>query len=73
MLPSLYKRGLAGGLPQIKGDTIFFRFREETFEFPTYELLGYRPKIARYNGICYTAPVAKLRKLKEKMEKKNVL
>ncbi len=65
MMESAYKRGLAVGLPQIASDTIFFRFHDETFEFPAFDLLG-APNIAHYNGIYYEAKVTKLRELKAK-------
>ena len=81
MLDSLYKRGMAGGLPEIKSDRIVFRFRDEVFEFDSYFILnkeigGKRVirlirKQADYSGICYVAPVKVLRKLKNEQERKN--
>lgn len=68
MLNSLYKRGMAGGLPQIGKDTIFFRYKDETFEVPTYYAIGYGTIGAHYDGICYTVPVTKLRKLAKKLK-----
>ena len=69
MLDRLYKRGLAGGLPVIKTDMICFRFRDEVFELPTYEILNHRPKIVRYDGVCYVAKVKDLRRFKKKLER----
>ena len=56
----LYKKGVAVGYCNIRSDTLIFRFRDETFEFPTGDVL---PGIAFWNGYFYTAPVKKLRKL----------
>lgn len=58
------------GVGQIKSDSIFFRAGDETWEFPTYDVLGYRG-IAHYNGIHYVAKVADLRKMAKKMKAKN--
>lgn len=60
-----YRRGLAYGVPQIKTDTIFFRYKEETFEFPAIDVLGAKG-IAKHNGCYYEANVKKLRTLKAK-------
>lgn len=60
-----YAKGFAVGLPQINTDTIFFRFKNEVFEFPAYDLLGIAG-IAHFNGRYYEAKVSKLRELKEK-------
>ena len=62
----VYDKGLAVGIQQIRKDSIFFRFRDETFEFPATELLGVK-KIAKFNGCYYEAKVSTLRRLaKEK-------
>ena len=66
MMEEAYARGMAVGLPQIDKDTIFFRYRDEQFEFPAYELLG-MPGIAHFNGSHYEADVTKLRKLAARM------
>ena len=60
-----FDKGLAVGIQQIRNDSIFFRFKDETFEFPAGEVLGYRG-IAKYNGSYYEAKVSALRRLKEK-------
>lgn len=64
-----YEKGLAVGIQQIKNDSIFFRFRDETWEFPATIVLGYKG-VARYNGSYYEAKVSVLRRLAKK-EKKN--
>ena len=69
MLDSLYKRGLAGGLPEIGTDSVFFRFKDETFEFPSYLILNAEHKgkrIVKFDGSCYIAKVERLRELKQK-------
>ena len=58
----VYDKGLAVGVPQIRKDTIYFRYRDETFEFPTIQVL---PNVAHFNGCYYEAKVSKLRKLKK--------
>ena len=55
----LYDRGMAMGESSVKTDTMIFRFRRETFEFPTDKLTG----VARYNGYFYEAPIDELRRL----------
>lgn len=67
MLPSLYKKGLAGGLPQIKSDQILFRYKDEVFEFDSYIVLNTVKKgksICKFDGVCYVAKVKDLRELK---------
>ena len=66
-MPRGVPRGYAYGLPQIDTDAIFFRSGNETWEFPTMEVLGYRG-IATPLGNYYIAKVKDLRKL-EKEEK----
>ena len=63
-----YKKGIAQGQPQINSDSVFFRYYDRTWEFPAYDVLGYKG-IAHYNGLHYEASVKDL----EKMEKKNGL
>mgnify|MGYP001611760925 CR=1 FL=1 len=58
-----FDRGLAVGIQQIRTDSVFFRFKDETFEFTTGEVV---PKIAKYNGCYYEAKVKDLRKLDRK-------
>ena len=69
MLDSLYKRGLAGGLPQIETDSVFFRYKDETFEFPSYFILNAEhegKRIVKFDQVCYVAKVERLRELKGK-------
>lgn len=63
-----YRRGYAQGIGQIDSDEIFFRYHDETWSFPTYDVAGYRG-IAHYNGIHWEAKVADLRRMKKTMEK----
>lgn len=56
---------MAVGVQQIRTDSITFRFNDEVFDFPTYDVLGYKG-IAHYNGSYYEAPIKALRKLKAK-------
>ena len=73
MMPSLYRRGLAGGKAEIASDTILFRYRDELFEFPGTILLEQRKGkyIVGLGKKCYTARVSVLRALKKELEKKN--
>ncbi len=57
-----WDKGLAVGVPMITTDEVYFRFREETFSFPTYDIHS----IIHYNGCYYEADVKKLRKLVKK-------
>ena len=57
-----YRRGIAIGQGQIESDEIFFRYHDETWEFPAYDVLGYRG-IAHFNGVNYVARVSDLRKM----------
>ena len=68
-MPKGIPKGYAYGLPQINTDSIFFRYKDETWEFPAFDVLGYRG-IAKYQGTCYIARVKDLKEL-EKLEKKN--
>ena len=61
-----YKRGIAIGMGQIKSDAISFRYNDETWEFPTYDVLGYRG-IAHFNGMHYEAKVRDLRSLAKRL------
>ena len=58
-----YDKGLAVGVGQVKTDTLFFRYKDETYEFPAIDLLGIKG-IAKYNGIYYEAKVKDLRRMK---------
>lgn len=69
MLDILYKKGLAGGLPNIKSDAVIFRFKDEVFEFPSYFILNAEKKgksVVRFDGVCYVAKVKDLRELRTK-------
>ena len=55
-----FDKGLAIGVQQIRTDSVYFRFKDETFEFPTNQVV---PKIAKYNGSYYEAKVKDLRRL----------
>lgn len=55
-----YSKGFAVGVPEIRRDNIHFRFKDETWDFPTGIVL---PKHAHYNGVYYQAKASRLRKL----------
>ena len=55
----LEEKGIAVGRSDIGNDRVVFRFREETFEFPTVKLAGEM----EWNGYFYTMKVDRLRKL----------
>ena len=57
-----YSKGKAVGIQQILTDSVFFRFKDETFEFPTNQVI---PEIATFNGSYYEADVKQLRKMKK--------
>ena len=57
---AIFERGFAVGSPNVKDDTMSFRFREEVFEFPTLEV----HRFAKWNGYWYEARIEDLRKLK---------
>ena len=59
-----FKRGIAIGSGQIASDEIFFRYNDETWSFPTYDVLGYRG-VAHFNGVYYEAKVSDLRRLQK--------
>ena len=59
---ALYEKGLAVGLSDIMNDRVVFRFKAETFEFPTVELVGEM----EWNGYFYTMKVDRLRKLAQR-------
>jgi hypothetical protein len=59
-LKEAFEKGLAVGIQQIRTDSVFFRFKDETWEFPTGVVL---PKYAHYNGSYYEAKASRLRKL----------
>ena len=55
-----WDKGMAVGIQKITTDCVYFRFKDETFEFPTMQVV---PSIAHYNGSYYEAKVEDLRKL----------
>lgn len=55
----LAARGVALGHSDIRSDTMTFRFRGETFTFPTRKA----KEIAVYNGFFYEARIEDLRRL----------
>ena len=61
-MPKGIPKGYAYGLSQINSDAIFFRSGRETWEFPAFDVLGYRG-IAKSIGNYYLARVKDLRKL----------
>ena len=61
-MPRDIPKGYAYGLPQIHSDSIFFRAGVETWEFPAFDVIGYRG-IATSTGPYYIAKVSDLRKL----------
>ena len=63
-----YRPGIAIGMSQIKTGRIFFRYRDETWDFDTYDVIGYRG-FAHYNGMHYEASVKDLRQLAKKNNK----
>jgi hypothetical protein len=56
---ALYDRGIAPGQSHVKTDTMTFRFRDETFEFPTLKVHPF----TYWNGYFYEARIDDLRKL----------
>lgn len=57
---SLHSEGIAVGWSDIRNDRMHFKFRDETFTFPTIAVpLG----VATFNGYFYTAEVETLREL----------
>lgn len=58
-LSGLWQIGVAYGQANIKGDSMGFIFKGETFEFPTFRIHGF----ARWNGHFYEANVDDLRRL----------
>ena len=58
-----FSKGLAVCAPNIVNDTIYFKFRDEEFEFPSY----LANNLVTYNNSSYdSAPVKKLRALEKK-------
>ena len=55
----VYKRGIAVGHSDVRTDTIMYRFKGETFTFPTSVAWPF----GRYNGYFYEAAIDDLRKL----------
>ena len=58
----LYKKGIAVGSPDIKTDTVTFRFKDELFEIPTIDA----HPLSEWNGYFVEADIKKLRKWKNK-------
>lgn len=56
---ALNERGVAVGYPDIRTDSIKFRYFDEYFEFPTVRTIG----IAKWNGYFYEADIDDVRKL----------
>ena len=56
---SLYDKGFAVGLSNIKNDTITFTYRDEEFRFPTFNVY----KIVEWRHGFYVCPVDKLREV----------
>ena len=57
---SLYDKGFAVGLSNIKNDTITFTYRDEEFMFPTFNVYPY----VEWTGLgFYICPVDKLREV----------
>ena len=60
---AVYGRGLAiCNRPDIKTDTMAFRFKDELFQLPTTEIHPH----AEWNGYFYTIPIDKLREVAAK-------
>lgn len=59
MHEALYDRGIAVGHSDITKDVIVFRFRDETFEVPTFKVYP----IVEWTGYSYWCPIDKLREL----------
>ena len=58
---ALYERGIAVGQSNIVDETMNFRFRDETFTFPTFRVY---PLLDNSHLGFYTVPVDKLRELR---------
>ena len=56
---SVHERGIATGASDVRTDTMTFRFKGETFTFPTRVVWPF----ARWNGYWYEAAIDDLRKL----------
>jgi hypothetical protein len=71
MYDSLYERGIAVGSADIRNDTVLFRYRDETFEFPTSKVYHMRfgPDEGLERLLLHRFPVEKLRELKQELEK----
>jgi hypothetical protein len=59
----VYDRGLAIGHSNIRYDTITYRFRDETFTFPSHVALP----VSLYNGYWYEAKIDDIRKLEAEL------
>ena len=61
---SVYATGRAVGSPNIRDDTMTFRFEDETWTVPMLKL---PPPSTLFNGYFYTIPIEQLREIvKEK-------
>lgn len=56
---ALNERGIAVGYPDIKTDSIKFRYFDEYFEFPTVRAID----ICKFNGYFYEADIDDVRRL----------
>lgn len=61
----VFDRGIAVGFGDIMNDEIVFRYRDETFEFPTIKVIH----LTKHNGYFYEAKVESLRKLANGLRK----
>ena len=57
---SVYAKGFAVGSPNIRDDTMTFRFEDETYTVPMLKL---PPPSELFNGYFYEIQIEKLRKL----------
>lgn len=62
---ALYDRGLAIGHSSVANDTMVFRFRNETFEFPSAQVHPF----AAWNGYFYEISIDALRQLETEVAK----
>jgi hypothetical protein len=60
---SVHETGIATGASDIRTDTMTFRYKGETFTFPSSVVWPF----ARYNGYFYEAAIDDLRKLEAEL------
>ena len=60
-----FDRGMAVGVPQIRTDSIHFRFKDSVWNLPTYGVVGV---FAHYNGCYYEAKVSDIQKFVKEMD-----